>query len=377
MNPRGAPKAPFSSTRRSGQRSDPDREKPPEPVKHLLLPLLLVFGAGNALAAGASEVPSFYQRFGDSHLVPPGDQDQPFRGRIAAHVDFLPTDPSGPLGTPPAAFAPRRDGSVLLLYQHPPRLVVMRGDTVLSDALLQGPDFDPSAVALVDLLPFGAALPSGEDRVLLLDRASGTLWLSTLEGHVESRVGLFMGATQVRRGADGSILVDDPGNQAIAVFQPDLSKEFSRKGSQLFPASTRDGALAFLRQRKDREAVLVGRVPARGASPQSERLAVLPVPEGERVLDAQVVGCHGRHLQVLVLSAREGDRFPRSTVVWKVPASPGGGEPTPRRLPTVVNYSLDSGPELRLGPEGRLWRMVQSQDRGQYWILELEEGSKP
>lgn len=329
----------------------------------LLLPLLL---GASASSLRASDPESFYARFGDPEIQLPGNQDQVFRGRVAAHLSLQAEDPTQPDREPPRAFAPLADGSVALLWNHPPRLQIQQGETQKALVELAGGDFRPDGAAPIDLLPFG------KEHFLILDQAAGTLWKARRNGTIEGRTGLFLGPQALGRGADGTILVDDPGNQAVAVFSPDLSQETTRKGRQIYAAASAQGSLPFLRDRKDQRAVLVGQVPAKGANPEPQRLAVLEAPAGQVVLDSEVIGWTGEDLFVAVRSAQEDDQWPRATTIWQVQA---GGAPRSQQVPTTTNYCTDCGPEFRLGPEGKLWRMVLA--RGEYWILELEEGTKP
>jgi hypothetical protein len=148
----------------------------------------------------------------------------------------------------------------------------------------------------------------------------------------------------------------------------------------LFPASTAHAELPFLRVRKNGRAVLVGVVPARGASPVPRKLANLPCPEGQTVFEARVIGCQGDQIVVLVQAGEKDDSWPRSTTLWWV-ASRGNQLALSRSqaIPTSTNYCLDCGPFLRLGPRGALWRMQTA--RGEYWILKTStqalEGKRP
>ncbi len=303
--------------------------------------------------SGAVE-PGYYTRFGDPELMahsPPVAADMPFLGEVKARFATE---------TPIAAFRPLRDGSVMILDASVPRLIELEGDVVRRELVLGGGAFDPGEARLVDFEPLA------DGGFALLDTNVGTLWIATFSGRIEARHGLFVAATQVARGADGNLYVEDPGNQSVVGFTPDFARIWSRRGSGHSPHATRDGALPFVRIRGGNAST--GLIPSRGEGARPSLLGRITTPEGEEILGAEVLGQARDRVMVLVDSRRRSDERPRRTMLWALPIS--GGIASSRRVPTPFTYCADCGPSYRLGPDGALWGFAWNQ--AGYQVLRFE-----
>lgn len=251
---------------------------------------------------------------------------------------------------PPAAFLPRPDGSVVLLDAHARRLQVVRSATVLSDAPIRGEGFDPLAADLVDLAP------AGDAEVWVLDRGQGCLWRVGLNGTIEARVGLFVGATAVARGADGRIYVQDAANGSVTAFD-DGAYSASFLGDRLGEVhGTRSGELPYLRHGRSMERTQVVLLHAEGNNEDAtaRALAVVTPREGLKLLETKVLGVHGRELYLSVASFDPAtDHGPRAVDLWRVPV--GTGMVQRNELPILLNHCWDCGPTFRVGPDGAVW----------------------
>lgn len=267
-------------------------------------------------------------------------------------VGRLPVDPEASL--PPAAFAVDATGQAVVLLPSPPRLVTLGADgTPETPRLLLGEGFSGAEAGPVDLL----LRPNGE--TLVLDSAAGALWRVAHDGRVLSRHGHFVAPTQLGAGPGGRTLVADPGSASVVVLDPDLGVEAARRGEDLAVTLTEDLGLPFLRLRPDGSGAQLGLVPLQGATPSTERLAVLPAPAGYQLMSAEVLGADRGWIHVLTGAARpsgEGSRFQ----LHRVPRE--GLAPAPATVPWLPSGCLDCGPTYRRGADGRLYGYLLRRD---------------
>ncbi len=291
----------------------------------------------------------------------PGSDDDapPVPGEVKAELVLSP---------PPAAFLPLPDGSVLLLDAERRRLLHVRGERLVAEAPLAGGAFEASRAHLVDLeMDRSGALA-------ILDQAAGTVWLADPSGRVFGRRGLFEAPTRMRRGADGSLMVADPGLDRLVAIRPDGTEVSLVHAPGAAPTTMADGRIPYLRLAPDEGSLEVGLRPRAGALVGEVTLArLLPAP-GFRVLDAEVLGVRGSDLVVRVRSYPTGSesQAPEDSAVWVVRAlGPDTGSARRMDVPSHLNHCFDCGPDLRLGPDGSLWGYALSDTR--YWVVRLAE----
>lgn len=290
-------------------------------------------------------------------------------GALPAAELLSPPDPGGVAapelcasrrGSPPRAFLPLEDGSVLLLDGEQVRLTRLRGEQVLSEAPLRGADFDPGECDLVDL-----AL-DGQGRVLVLDALTGSVWVAGLDGRIEGRFGLFVAPMRLARGADGAVYVQDPGNASVTSFRGGQVRASYPSRLAMAPHGTAAGEVPFVRHGRSQRRTQVGLLASLGGGKLEARaLGVVEPREGQRILDTRILGSHGDHLLVEVASYPGGDAGePTAVDVWVLATGAGGTSAAPRRVPVPVlrNHCWDCGPDFRVGPDGALWFYRLDQD---------------
>ncbi len=326
--------------------------------------MLLGFAATFAWAADI-EVSSFQKRFLDPQAPLPLAPDLPFSGHLGASLPLVDAWEDNP----PAAFAPHPDGSVLLLKARPPRLVRMRGEKILSNVPLRGPQFDPEQTALIDLVAHGS------QKVLVLDQASGSFWEAGLDGKVSGRHGLFLAPTSIRNGPRGQVVVSDPGNRSVVVFDSNLKPLSSRKGLGITPGLTSDNEIPFFKVRPDASAAIVGLLSSQGAKPVPQKLATLWAPKGKILLSTQLLGVPKN--EIVFLNYAGSPDVPQPEIVQLVriaTTGPERGRVRTSPLPATANRCLECGPTYKLGPQGKVWMYVVTLNS--YTVLQMNESER-
>ena len=321
---------------------------PPMLPKHTALLLALATSAGAALidhghAHGPEEAPD----------LPGADLKVLLRRDVA-----------------PAAFLPLADGRVVLLDAHARRLQVVADATVKSDSPIRGEGFEPLAAHLIDLAP------AGPDEVWVLDRGQGSLWRVGLNGKVRARMGVFLGATAVARGADGRIYVQDAANGSATAFEGGAYSA-SFLGERLGEVhGTRSGELPYLRHGSSMERTQVVLLDAQGQEDAAARaLAVVSPREGLDILDTKVLGINGSELYLSVASLDSAtDHGPRFVDLWRVPV--GAGMVRRQELPTLMNHCWDCGPTYRVGPDGAVWVVQVAGEQYRLYRIQVEGSSR-
>lgn len=317
-------------------------------MRSLRLPLLLALAA----TAGASV-------YDHSH----GPQDAPVLPE-AELVVLLRRD------VPPAAFLPLADGRVVLLDAQARRLQVVSGATIEQDVPIRGEGFDPLAAHLIDLAP------AGDDEVWVLDSGQGSLWRVGLNGRVRARMGVFVGATSVARGADGRLYVQDAANGSATAFEGGAySASFlGERLGEVF--GTRSGELPYLRHGQSMERTQVVLLHSEGREDASARaLAVVTPREGLKLLETKVLGVRRDQLYLSVASFDpETDHRPRFVDLWRVPV--GAGMVRRQPLPSLTNHCWDCGPTYRVGPEGAVWMFQVTGEQYRLYRLEVEGSAR-
>lgn len=271
---------------------------------------------------------------------------------------------------PPAAFLPLADGRVVLLDAQARRLQVVHGATVESDVPVRGEGFDPLAAHLIDLAPAGA------DAVWVLDRGQGSLWKVGLDGRVRGRMGVFLGAAAVARGADGRVYVQDAANGSVTAFDEGgyAASYLGERVGEVF--ATPAGELPYLRHGQSLERTQVALLAARGQEDATARpLSVVTPRAGLRLLDTVVLGSRGDELYLSVASFDpDQDHGPRAIDLWRVPLD--GGPARVQPLPVTSNHCWDCGPAYRVAPDGAVWAFQTSRREYRLYRISMEGSSR-